>query len=112
LTKKNLTDGCLVKHVTSDFFLGHDLFAPMPFVMNSLMELLFGQRRNEGIKGGTIPRAPNHCGGRRKVPTTSQVLSSIQYICFRKTSGWNMGRQTCFLPRAPSSLVTPLCLLA
>jgi len=44
------------------------------------------------------------CGGRRKVPTMSQVLSSIKYIYFRKTSGWNMGRQTCFLPRAPSNL--------
>jgi len=32
----------------------------------------------------------------------------MQYICFRKTSGWNMGRQICFLLRAPSNLVTPL----
>jgi len=75
--------------------------------------------------------------------------SSIQHICFRKTSGSNTGRQTCFLvtrgapkspnnvtntffntahllprdlrfehgghptcflPRAPSSLVTPMCM--
>jgi len=55
--------------------------------------------RNEGGKGGTIPQAPSHyegveslrgapndCGGRRKVPTISQVLSSLQYICFRKIS--------------------------
>jgi len=35
--------------------------------------------------------APNDCGERRKVPTISQVLSSIQYICFRKTSNSNMG---------------------
>ena len=34
---------------------------------------------------------PNHCGGRRKVPTMSEVLSSIQSIYFRKTSGSNMG---------------------
>ena len=53
--------------------------------------------------------APNHCRGRRKAPTVlSQVLSSIQYICFRKTSGSNIGRQTCFLPWAPSNVVTPL----
>ena len=40
---------------------------------------------------GTIPRAPNHCGGRRKLPTMSQVLPSIQRICFWKTSGSTMG---------------------
>jgi len=40
------------------------------------------QGRNEGSKKGTIPRAPNHYEGAEalKVPTTSQVLSSIQYI--------------------------------
>jgi len=36
------------------------------------------------------PGAPNHCEECRKVPTMSQVLSSIQYICFRKTVGSNM----------------------
>jgi len=35
--------------------------------------------------------ASNDCGGRRKAPTMSQVLSSIQYICFGRTSGSNMG---------------------
>jgi len=35
------------------------------------------QGRNEGDKGGTIPRtpnhfgAPNHCGGRREIPKMS-----------------------------------------
>ena len=38
-------------------------------------------------------------GGRRKVSTMSQVLSLIQYICFRKNSGSNMG--------APSLLLAP-----
>ena len=38
--------------------------------------------------------------GLRKVPIMSQVHSSIQYFCLRKTSGCNMG--------APSNLVTPL----
>ena len=63
-----------------------------------------------GSRGLTIPRAPNHCRGRRKFPTMSQVLSSMQYICFRKTSGSSMGAlgQTCFLPRLPSNLVAPL----
>jgi len=35
----------------------------------------------------------------------------MQYIRFRKTSGSNVGPQTCFLPRAPSNLVTPLPML-
>jgi len=39
--------------------------------------------------------------GRRKVPTMSQVLSSMQQICFRK-------RQAYFLSRVPSNFVTPL----
>jgi len=38
------------------------------------------QRRKEGWQGGAIPRAPNHCGGCRKVPTMSQVLSSTAYL--------------------------------
>jgi len=33
----------------------------------------------EWLRGAT-----NDCGGRRKVATMSQVLSSIQYICFQK----------------------------
>jgi len=33
----------------------------------------------ESLRGGRITAgAPNHCGGRRKVPTMSQVLSSIE----------------------------------
>jgi len=73
-----------------------------------------------GDKRGAIPRAPCHYGGAkslwgapngsgacRKVPTISQVLSSIQYICFRKTSVSNMGRQTCFLPRVPANSLRP-----
>ena len=34
--------------------------------------------------------APNNGGGRRKVPTMSKVLSSVQYICFGKFIGSNM----------------------
>ena len=49
-------------------------------------------------------------GARHKVPAMSQILSSMQYICFRKISGSHMEGQTCFLPRAPSNLVTPLLL--
>jgi len=38
------------------------------------------QRRNEGGKEGAILWAPNLCGGRRKVPTMSQVLSSTAHL--------------------------------
>jgi len=46
--------------------------------------------------------------GHRKVPTISQVLPSVRYICFRKISGSNMGASNLFLLRPPSKLVTPL----
>jgi len=47
-------------------------------------------------EGDTIPRAPNHCVGveslRRASKSPDNVTSTpIQYICFRKTSGSNMG---------------------
>jgi len=35
--------------------------------------------------------APNHCRVRRNVPTMSQILSSVQCICFQKASGSNTG---------------------
>jgi len=69
------------------------------------MKVRWLQARNEEGKGAQFPGrrvtmgAPNHCEGRRKVPTMSQVLSSIQYMCFRKTSVSNMG--------APDLLLAP-----
>jgi len=60
--------------------------------------------RTDGEQVGQIPLAPNH-GGRRKVSTVSQVLSSIQS---RKTLCSNMGAPNLFLPLAPSNLGTPL----
>jgi len=50
--------------------------------------------------------APNHCEGRRKVLAMSQVFSSIQYICSRRTSGSNMwGAKLASCPgRHPTSL--------
>ena len=47
-------------------------------------------------------------GGPRKVPTMSQIFSSIQYICFQKTSGLNMGASNLFLvPGAISPRYAP-----
>jgi len=45
---------------------------------------------------GHNSRAPNHCGG-QKFTTMSQALFSKQYICYRKTSGSNMGAPNLFL---------------
>jgi len=70
----------------------------------------------------TITRAPNHSGGaeigycgctkwlrgHQKIPTMTHVPSSIQYICFQKTSGSKMGSSTCILLRAPSNLYAPV----
>ena len=77
------------------------------------------QGRNEGAKGHNFTGAEslwgvagvaeksNDSGGRRKVSTMSQVLSSAHYICFRYTSGSNMGAEK--LASCPgSNLVTPL----
>jgi len=60
-----------------------------------------GQRRNNSPR----PRiTPNHCGGteKSKVLTMSQVLSSVQCICFQKTSGSNMGE--------PNLLLSPVAI--
>ena len=63
---------------------------------------------------GTIHRAPNHCEWRRmtvgvpKVPTMSQVLSSINAFASERPKVQTWGCQTCFSPRAPSNLVTTL----
>jgi len=59
-----------------------------------------------GGKGGEIPRAPNHYGSAKK-SLQYQKYFLQQQICFRKkpqVRTW--GRQTCFLSRAPSNLVT------
>ena len=40
----------------------------------------------------------NDCGVCRKVPTMSQVLSSILCICFQRPQVRTCGCQTCFLP--------------
>jgi len=63
------------------------------------------QRRNEGGKMGAIPRVPNHYGGAESLQWAPKNLNnvastfSMQYICFRKISGSNMG--------APNLLLAP-----
>jgi len=73
------------------------------------------QGRNEGRKGGAISRAPNHCRVRCMTPGDADKSQQchtyfLQYNTLpserHQVQTW--GRQTCFLPRAPSNLVTPL----
>ena len=65
----------------------------------------FEVNTNSGVtrtdKGGTKHRR-RITGERRKVPTMSQVLSSIQYIYSQKTSGSNMEAPNLFL--APGAI--------
>jgi len=60
------------------------------------------QGRNDGARGSN-PQGAESLSGRRKDPTLSQKLSSIQHICYRRALGSNRGRQTCSLPRMPSN---------
>ena len=75
---------------------------------SGLQRCMFGrQGRSEGEQGGTMPLCVESLGG-RKIPTTSQVLSSVRYICSQKLLVRIWGRPTCFFPRTPSNLGTPL----
>ena len=62
-----------------------------------------------GKQGGHNSPGSGITVGCRKVPAVSQVLNSMQYIYSQKSLGLKMGRQTCFLPRAPSNLRMPRC---
>jgi len=54
------------------------------------------QGRNDGGARGTIPRAPTHYEGaeslRGALKSPNNITStSVQYICFQKPTGLNMG---------------------
>ena len=112
-------NGDIICHVHPHFFFRfHNILVshqavPLTFY-NKIAPMAVSRGVTRGGKGGATPRAPSNYGGaksvrgRLEVPTMSQALSSLQKSCFGKTSVSNMGRQTCFLPRAPSNLVTPL----
>jgi len=68
-----------------------------------------------GGKGGAIPRAPSHYGDAKitagETENSQQCRKYIlQYstFAFERPQSRTWWRQTCFLPRAPSNLVTPL----
>jgi len=66
------------------------IWCSLPFYL--VWERRSHQRRNEGA----IPRAPNDCGGHRKVTTMSQALSSTAHL-LQKNSGSNMDVPSLFL---------------
>jgi len=80
-----------------------------------------GQGRNEGVAqfpGRRITTwGPIQCGGRRLTGGAEKFQhchkSFLQYSAFpsERLQVRTWGRQTCFLPRAPSHLGTPLVLV-
>jgi len=80
--------------------------------MKNLADL---QERNEVGQGGAIPREPSHYGGAKslrgapKRPNKCPNKCLVQYRTFssERPRFRTCGRQTCFLPRAPSNLVAP-----
>jgi len=108
-----------VRKFRNDFFICHSSYFFFFKTWQNQLTFIRSQGRNEGAQfpGRQITMgALNHYGERRmtagasKSPNnvTSSLFSSIQYIGFQKTSNSKMGRQTCFLPRALSNLVTSL----
>jgi len=75
----------------------------------------YSQGRNEGGKGGTIPRAPNHCVGAEWLRGAPKGPNSVASTFFntvhllpKDLSFEHEGAELGFLTRAPSNLVTPL----
>ena len=73
------------------------------------------QGRNEGQQEGhnspgaeSFRGAPKIIRSAEKSQQYHKSFLHLHYICFWKNQVRTLGRQTCFLPRAPSSLVTPL----
>ena len=64
---------------------------------------LSNQGRNDGGKEAQFP-------GRRKVITMSQELQCLTFASVRPQIR-TKGRQTCFLPRAPSTFFAPLTVI-
>jgi len=91
------TQNIWLHHCSKSFCSAH--LKPLPQVALTTTSNCIHEDRDvtRGSKVSTIPRAPNHYGAKNdseahlKVPTMSQVLSSIHHICFRKTLGSNMG---------------------
>ena len=72
------------------------------------MKLCYKQGRNEGGKGGAIPRAPSHYGGAEKSQRCHKYFLQYSTFASERPQFRTWGCQTCFLARAAPNLVTPL----
>jgi len=74
----------------------------------------FAQGRNQGVQGDAIPRAPsqygapNHRMGAEKSQKCCKYLLQYSEYASERPQVRTWGCLTCFSPRAPSNLVTPL----
>jgi len=66
------------------------------------------QGPNDGGQGGAIPRAPNHYGGAEKSQQCHMYFLQYSIFASERPQVRTWGRKICFLPRAPSNLVTSL----
>ena len=66
------------------------------------------QGRKDGEEGGTIPRAPDHYGGAEKSQQFHNYLLHSDIFASGRPQVRTWERQTSFLSRAPSNLVSPL----
>ena len=92
--------------------LGRGVDAALQF-MNARGRGVMRGGKEEQFHGRQITMgAQNHCVGRRKGPTMSQVHSSRAYRTFAskrpQVRTWGRQRQTCQLSRPPSNLVPSL----
>ena len=74
---------------------------------NFLRFLLHTTRDVTKEQGDTIPRAPNHCGGPKVTIMSFQIFQN-NIFAFERPLVRTWVRQICFLPQAPSNLVTLL----
>jgi len=77
----------------------------LPFSKRSLLSL---SERNEGEKRGTIPRSPNYYVCSEKSQQCHKYFLQHSTFTSERLQVRTWECQTCFLPRAPSNLVTPL----
>jgi len=77
--------------------------------------MFYIQGHNEGRQGGrnspgaeSLRKVPNGCGGAEKFRQCHKRFLQYSTFASKKPQSRTWGRQTCFLPRVPSSLATPL----
>ena len=87
--------------------------APSPLQIetwNTINKRSFGQFHNFKPPPNKRKAPSQNCNVPLLKTFCRRFCNRLQYICFRKISGSNIGAPTYFLPWAPSNLVTPLLL--